>query len=76
MNYNKKVIDIVYETVAQHQKKYDKPLEQYDNWKDEIIELFQDYIEELSEWNYTSPTNSEIERTLGNGKSGSRKEQE
>lgn len=47
MNINKKITKIVYETVDETKKKFpDKRLEDYDNWKDDIIEKIQDYINE------------------------------
>ena len=48
MNYDNRVIDIVYKTVEENLEKFDEPLERYDNWKDDIIERIQDYISELN----------------------------
>jgi len=50
MNYDRRVIDIVYTAVEYNLNKFKGiPLERYDNWKDDIIEGVQDYIQEIRE---------------------------
>ncbi len=46
-NRKSRIINIVYGTIEKYQSSemFKKvPLEKYDNWKDDIIEKFQDYI--------------------------------
>ena len=48
MNIDKKVTQIVYETVKTNQKRFQGVnLEMYDNWKDDIIEKIQEYITQI-----------------------------
>lgn len=47
MNIDKEIIKIVYGTINDYEKIFkNTPFEEYDNWKDEIIEKVQDYIKD------------------------------